>query len=129
MSTAEGNIRAKQNGIEMENWVKAFYPNAVFDYKGAIDCTIEGIKAEVKSCQDLVTDKKYKHGLRAGRICFNSFQHEILLQEGGDYIVLVQKEGVPFLFYRFPAHIINLGTWEGNKCISWKELLFGGYLL
>lgn len=129
MSSAEGNILAKHNGISMESWVKAIYPSAIFDYKGVIDSSIDNVRVEVKSCQNLITDKSYKHGLRVGRICFNSYQHEILLKENGDYIILVQKEGVPFIFYRFPAHNLNMGSWEGNKCISWKELFFGGYLL
>ncbi|AKB78624.1 hypothetical protein MSHOH_2141 [Methanosarcina horonobensis HB-1 = JCM 15518] len=125
----EGNALASQNGCLMEHWIKALYPSAEFRYKGAIDCIIDGVRVEIKSCQEFIHDSEYKNNQRSGRICFNSQQHEILVLEGGDYIFLVHRNGNPFIFVRLPASSLSRSSWSGVKCVSWKTLLFGGVLI
>lgn len=120
------NIQAKVNGNLMESWVKALYPSAKFNYQGAIDCTIEGVKCEIKSCQTLTHDSHHANGLRSGRIVLNATQHEALCRSHGDYIALVHNAGNPFIIYRFPAKDLKLTLWEGNKSIAWKTFIFGG---
>lgn len=124
----DANILAKFNGTLMENWVKALYPQAVFNYLGAIDCIINGEKCEIKSCQDKIHDSHNSNGSRSGRICLNWDQHKALCNSNGDYILLVHKAGNPFLFYRFPARSVHLPEWNGVKSISWQTFIFGGLL-
>lgn len=127
-SVIDANILAKCNGNLMETWVKALYPQAVFNYLGAIDCTISGVKCEIKSCQDKTHDIHHSNGLRSGRIVLNIEQHKALCAAAGDYILLVHKTGNPFLFYRFPARSVHIKEWNGNKSITWQSFIFGGLL-
>lgn len=125
--TSDSNTLASHNGCEMENIIKALYPGAEFHYKGVIDFSINGVRVEVKSCQETIidnyTDKKHTGGLRSGRFCFTDFQHQTLIENNGDYIFLVHREGVPIFYFRVQARKLNLGKFTGVKAVCWKTLI------
>lgn len=123
--SSDSNAQALSNGHEMENIVKALYPGAEFRYKGLIDFSINGIRVEVKSCQDQINASGSPNGIRSGRFCFVDFQHEILLENNGEYIFLVHRDGVPIIYLRVPANKLKLGKWTGVKAICWKTVIKG----
>jgi hypothetical protein len=121
----ESNALASQNGIKMENIIKALYPGVRFEYQGLIDLSINGVRVEIKSCQEYVTDNSVKSTLRSGRFCFFDIQHETLIENAGEYIFLVQREGIPLIYVRVPAQKIKLGKFTGVKSLCWKTIIQG----
>lgn len=117
------NALASRNGCNIEHIITTLYPGAEFDYKGLIDLTINGIRCEIKSCQSSVKDSHNSGGSRCGRFVFNEEQHLSLIENEGEYIFIVHKEGVPFLYYRVPARNVVLSKFAGLKCVSWKTVL------
>jgi len=122
---AAGNLTAAQNGITMENIIRALYPQAEFEYRGLIDLSIDGVRVEIKSCQDKTKDNHNSAGTRSGRFCFNDLQHQELIENSGEYILLVHRGGIPFLYFRVPAHCLDLGEFSGIKSVCWKTLIGG----
>ncbi|MDI9395792.1 MAG: hypothetical protein QM426_10460 [Euryarchaeota archaeon] len=123
--TAESNTRAANNGVEMENIIKALYPGARFEYKGVIDFTINGVKVEVKSCQDFIHASGSYGGIRSGRFCFNDLQHQTLIENAGEYILMVHRSGIPIIYLRVPARKLKLGKFTGVKAVCWKTIIKG----
>lgn len=123
MAPESSNALASQNGCNMESIVKALYPGAEFDYKGLIDFSINGVRVEVKSCQDTITDSSTSTGKRSGRFCFSDIQHQTLIENAGDYILLVHREGTPFFYFRVPATKLTLGKWTGVKAVCWRTAI------
>jgi len=123
--SVESQTAAAQNGCNMENIVKALYPGARFEYTGLIDFSIDGVRVEVKSCQDKVFDNSLSGGTRSGRFCFSDLQHQTLIENSGEYILLVHREGVPIIYVRVPARKLNLGKWTGVKAVCWKTAIKG----
>lgn len=111
----------------MENVIKILYPEAKFEYTGIIDFTIDGVKVEVKSCQDKVIDNSFSGGTRSGRFCFSDLQHQTLIENSGEYILLVHKKCVPIVYVRVPASKLQslLGNWTGIKSVTWKTVIKG----
>jgi hypothetical protein len=124
MST-ESQTAAAQNGCNMENIVKALYPGARFEYTGLIDFSIDGVRVEVKSCQDKVYDNSLSGGTRSGRFCFSDLQHQNLIENSGEYILLVHKNSVPIVYVRVPASKLQLGKFTGIKSVCWKTAIKG----
>lgn len=124
MST-ESQTAAAQNGCNMENIVKALYPGARFEYTGLIDFSIDGVRVEVKSCQDKVSDSSVSTRSRTGRFCFSDLQHQTLIENSGEYILLVHREGVPIIYVRAPAKKLQLGKFSGVKAVCWKTAIKG----
>ena len=125
MNSTESNALASNNGIEMENIIKALYPGAHFEYKGIIDFSIDGVRVEVKSCQEYINASGSHEGIRSGRFCFTDLQHQTLLENSGEYILLVHRGGVPIIYLRVPAQKIKLGKFSGVKAVCWKTALKG----
>ncbi len=123
--TTESQTAAATNGCKMETIIRSLYPGAQFEYTGLIDFTIDGVKVEVKSCQEKVYDNSLSGGVRSGRFCFSDLQHQTLIENSGEYILLVHKEGVPILYIRVPARKLKLGTWTGVKSVCWKSAIKG----
>jgi hypothetical protein len=120
----ESNAIASQNGCEMENIIKILYPGAQFEYRGLIDLHINGKPVEIKSCQMRTIDRSHGNNKsRSGRFIFIDFQHQHLLENNGEYILLVHEESVPILYFRVPAHILNLSPFSGSKCITWQSIV------
>ncbi|WP_048065456.1 hypothetical protein [Methanosarcina acetivorans] len=123
----ESNALASNNGIEMENIIKALYPEAEFHYKGIIDFSIDGVQVEVKSCQekinDTFSDKKHRGKPRSGRFNFSDLQHQTLIENSGEYIFLVHRGGIPIIYLRVPAVKLNLGEFTGVKAVCWRTIL------
>lgn len=109
----------------MEHIVQTLNPSADFEYCGLIDFTIDSVKVEVKSCQEKTTDASLKSKIRNGRFCFRAEQHKALVEQQGDYILIVQKAGTPFIYIRVPAKKLKLGSWNGEKHLSWKTAIKG----
>jgi hypothetical protein len=109
----------------MENIIKALYPGAHFEYKGIIDFSIDGVRVEVKSCQEYINASGNHNGIRSGRFCFNDLQHQTLIENSGEYILLVHRGGVPIIYLRVPAQKIKLGKFSGVKAVCWKTALKG----
>jgi len=124
MST-ESQTAAATNGCKMEAIIKALYPGAHFEYTGLIDFSIDGVRVEVKSCQEKVSDNSLNHGSRSGRFCFSDLQHQTLIENSGEYILLVHKSGVPIIYVRVPASKLQLGKWTGVKAVCWKTAIKG----
>lgn len=124
-SDSLGNLTASQNGCTMESIIRTLYPGADFDYKGLIDLTINGVRVEIKSCQDKIKDNHNSAGTRSGRFCFKDIQHQELIENQGEYILLVHRDGVPFLYFRVPANCLDLGNFTGIKSVCWKTLITG----
>lgn len=122
---SESNALAASNGYEMENIIKALYPGAHFEYKGVIDFTINGVRVELKSCQDCVIDASHSSGFRSGRFVFSDLQHKILIENNGDYIFLVQHGGIPVFYARVPARKVKLGKFSSTKAVCWKTVIRG----
>jgi hypothetical protein len=125
--TTESQTAAATNGCQMEAIVRALYPGAKFEYTGLIDFTINGVRVEVKSCQDKVYDSSTSGGTRSGRFCFSDLQHQTLIENSGEYILLVHREGVPIIYVRVPASKLQslLGTFSGVKAVCWKTAIKG----
>lgn len=119
----ESNILAAHNGIEMENIIKSLYPGAIFEYKGIIDFSINGVRVEVKSCQETINASGNTNGHRSGRFCFTDFQHQTLIENCGEYIFLVHKENIPVVYLRVPARKLKLGKFAGVKAVCWKSIV------
>lgn len=119
----ESNALASSNGCAMEEFIKALYPDAEFHYKGVIDFTIDGIRVELKSCQEFINDSNHSSGRRSGHFCFNDLQHLTLVENNGDYAFLVQRGGIPIFYVRIPASKINLGEFSGVKAVCWKTII------
>lgn len=124
MST-ESNTLASANGCEMEDIIKALYPGAKFEFKGVIDFLIDGVRVEVKSCQEYVIDNSAAHSVRSGRFCFTDLQHQTLLENSGEYIFLVHRSGVPIFYTRVQAARLKLGKFHGVKSVCWKTAIRG----
>jgi hypothetical protein len=126
MST-ESQTAAATNGCRMESIIRALYPEGTFEYTGLIDFTIDGARVEVKSCQDRVYDNSLSGGARSGRFVFSDLQHQTLLENKGDYILLVHKDGVPIVYIRVPASKLQtlLGGFSGTKAVCWKTAIKG----
>jgi hypothetical protein len=124
--SSESNALASQNGCRMEDLIKTLYPGATFDYLGLVDLTINGVRVEIKSCQDKIKDSNNSGGTRSGRFCFKDLQHKELVENAGEYIFLVQREGIPFLYFRVPARCIDPGEFSGVKSVCWKTIIQGG---
>jgi hypothetical protein len=123
--SVESQTAAAQNGRNMENIVKALYPGARFEYTGIIDFSIDGVRVELKSCQDKVFDNSNSGGTRSGRFVFSDLQHQTLIENSGEYILLVHRERVPIIYVRVPARKLNLGKWTGVKAVCWKTAIKG----
>jgi len=121
----ESNALASQNGIEMENIIKALYPGAHFEYKGIIDFLIDGVRVEVKSCQEFIHASGNYDGIRSGRFCFNDLQHQTLIENNGEYVFLVHRGGVPIFYVRIQASKLKLGRFSGTKAVCWKTIIRG----
>lgn len=119
----ESNTLAAHNGIEMENIIKALYPGAEFHYKGVIDFSIDGVEVELKSCQEFINDKNNSTGKRSGHFCFSDLQHRALIENNGEYIFLVQREGIPVFYARVQASKLKLGKFSGVKAVCWKTAI------
>jgi len=124
MST-ESQTAAAQNGCNMERIIQQLYPGAKLEYTGLIDATIDGVRVEIKSCQDHVKDSSTSGGTRSGRFVFNEEQHKTLIENSGEYIFLVHTAGVPFLFFRVPARNVTLSEFSGVKSVCWKTIITG----
>ena len=124
-SNDAGNLAAAQNGVTMEGIIKTLYPGAEFSYLGLVDLLIDGVPVEIKSCQDRIRDTSNAGGSRTGRFCFKDVQHQALIENGGEYIFLVHKQGVPFLYFRVPAYCVDLPAFTGVKSVCWKTLITG----
>jgi hypothetical protein len=111
----------------MEAIVRALYPGAKFEYTGLIDFSINGVRVEVKSCQDKVHDSSLSGGSRSGRFVFSDLQQQTLIENRGEYILLVHKEGVPIVYIRVPASKLQtiLGKFSGVKAVCWKTAIKG----
>ncbi|AKB79108.1 hypothetical protein MSHOH_2625 [Methanosarcina horonobensis HB-1 = JCM 15518] len=107
----------------MENIIKSLYPEAEFHYKGVIDFVIDGVKVENKSCQEYINATGNHNGMRSGRFCFDALQHQTLIEQGGDYSFLVQKDSNPIFFARVHAKNLKLGKWSGVKAVCWKTIM------
>lgn len=125
MAAESSNAIAASNGCEMENIVKALYPGARFEYRGLIDFSIDGVRVEVKSCQDSITDNSHPSRSRSGRFCFSDLQHQTLIENSGEYILLVQRDGIPIIYVRVPAWKLKLGKFSGVKSVCWKTAIMG----
>lgn len=123
--SVESQTAAAQNGCTMEGIIKQLYPGAKLEYTGLIDATIDGIRVEIKSCQEHVKDSNNSGGTRSGRFVFNEEQHKILIESNGEYIFLVQNAGIPFLFFRVPARNISLPDFSGIKSVCWRSIIKG----
>ncbi|AKB47409.1 hypothetical protein MSKOL_1632 [Methanosarcina sp. Kolksee] len=123
--TTESQTAAAQNGCTMENIIKQLYPGAKLEYTGLIDATINGVRVEIKSCQEHVRDSNNSGGTRSGRFVFNEEQHKALIENNGEYIFLVHTAGVPFLFFRVPARNVPLPEFTGVKSLCWKSIITG----
>lgn len=123
--TPESNQLAASNGCEMENIIKALYPGAEFNYKGVIDFSIDGVRVEVKSCQELINASGNHDGIRSGRFCFKDIQHQTLIENNGEYIFLVHRGGIPIIYLRVPAVKLKLGNFTGVKAVCWKTIIRG----
>lgn len=120
MST-ESQTAAAQNGCNMERIIQQLYPGAKLEYTGLIDATINGVRVEIKSCQEHVRDSNNSGGTRSGRFVFNEEQHKALIENNGEYIFLVHTAGVPFLFFRVPARNVLLSEFSGIKSVCWRS--------
>ncbi|WP_440947872.1 hypothetical protein ACSAZL_06385 [Methanosarcina sp. T3] len=121
----ESNQLAASNGCEMENIIKALYPGAEFHYKGVIDFSIDGVRVEVKSCQELINASGSHDGIRSGRFCFKDIQQQTLIENNGEYIFIVHRGGVPIFYARIPAVKLKLGKFTGVKAVCWKTIIRG----
>jgi len=119
----ESQTAAATNGCTMEGIIKQLYPGAKLEYTGLIDATIDGVRVEIKSCQERVKDSNNSGGTRSGRFVFSEDQHKTLIENNGDYIFLVHNAGVPFLFFRAPAKNISLPDFSGIKSVCWKSII------
>lgn len=123
--SVESQTAAAQNGCTMEGIIKQLYPGAKLEYTGLIDATIDGVRVEIKSCQERVRDSSNSGGTRSGRFVFNEEQHKALIENNGEYIFLVQNSGVPFIFFRAPARNVTLSDFIGIKSVCWKSIIRG----
>lgn len=123
--TTESQTAASQNGCTMEGIIKQLYPGAKLEYTGLIDATINGVRVEIKSCQEHVRDSNNSGGTRSGRFVFNEEQHQALIENNGEYIFLVHNAGNPFLFFRVPARNVPLSEFTGIKSVCWKSIVTG----
>lgn len=121
----ESQTAASTNGCRMEAIIRALYPEGRFEYTGLIDFIIDGVRVEVKSCQDKVSDSSVSTGSRSGRFCFSDLQHQTLIENSGEYILLVHREGVPIIYVRAPASKLKLGKFSGVKAVCWKTAIKG----
>lgn len=125
MAAESSNALASSNGCEMENIIKALYPGAEFHYRGLIDFTINGVRVETKSCQESTVDNSHPSGSRSGRFVFDKLQHQTLIENSGEYILLVQRSGIPIIYVRVPASKLKLGKFSGVKSVCWKTAIMG----
>ncbi|WP_269849038.1 hypothetical protein [Methanosarcina horonobensis] len=116
----EGNTLASHNGCQMENIIKSLYPEAEFHYKGVIDFVIDGVKVENKSCQEYINATGNHNGMRSGRFCFDALQHQTLIEQGGDYSFLVQKDSNPIFSPGSMQKILSSGNGQGSKLSAGK---------
>ncbi len=125
--SVESQTLAAQNGCNMEHIIQALYPEAIFEYTGVIDFTINGVRVEIKSCQAQVHDSSTSGGTRSGRFVFNEEQHKTLIENSGEYILLVHKNSVPIVYIRVPASKLQntLGEFSGIKSVCWKSAIKG----
>ncbi|WP_440944983.1 hypothetical protein ACSAZL_12545 [Methanosarcina sp. T3] len=123
--SGSSNALASSNGCEMENIIKALYPGAEFHYKGIVDFVIDGVKVENKSCQEYINASGNHNGVRSGRFCFDSLQHQTLVENNADYSFIVQRDSKPIFFARIPARKLKLGKWTGVKAVCWKTIIRG----
>jgi hypothetical protein len=121
----ESNALAANNGCEMERIIQALYPGAHFEYKGIIDFSIDGVRVEVKSCQEFINASGNPEGIRSGRFCFTDIQHQTLIENSGEYILLVHRGGIPIIYVRVQASKIKLGKFSGVKAVCWKTAIKG----
>ncbi|AKB79092.1 hypothetical protein MSHOH_2609 [Methanosarcina horonobensis HB-1 = JCM 15518] len=119
----ESNALAARNGCLIEKIVRTLYPDAQFDYKGIVDLKINGQPVEIKSCQVSVSDHSHGSGTRSGRFAFSAEQHKSLIQNKGEYILMVHKSGEPFLFFRIPAAALKISEFSGVKSVCWKSVI------
>jgi len=119
------NATASHNGAEMEAFVRSMLPSATITAgKDGIDGDLEGVPLEIKSCQVCITDNSHPFtGKRSGRFVFSGDQHNALLESGGEYLLIVHKEGSPFLGFRAPASCLNLPDFTGNRAVSWRVIV------
>lgn len=123
--SVESQTAAAQNGCTMEHIIQRLYPNAKLEYTGIIDATIDGVRVEIKSCQDRVRDSNNSGGTRSGRFVFSEEQHKTLIENNGEYIFLVHNTGVPFIFFRVPARNVSLPNFSGIKSACWRSIIKG----
>lgn len=119
----ESNALAARNGCLIEKIVRTLYPDAQFDYKGLVDLQINGHPVEIKSCQISVSDQSHRTGIRSGRFAFSAEQHKSLIQNRGEYILMVHKNGEPFLFFRIQASALKIPEFSGIKSVCWKSIV------
>lgn len=122
VGNSESCTLSATNGCSMENIIKTLYPGAEFEYNGLIDLSINGKRVEIKSCQDRIKDSTSSTG-RSGRFIFRQEQHEALIENAGDYIFLVHKEGIPIIYVRAPACKIDLLKYKGSMSLCWKTVI------
>ncbi|AYK14498.1 MULTISPECIES: hypothetical protein [Methanosarcina] len=119
----ESNALASRNGCQIEEIIRTLYPGAQYDYRGIIDLHINGQPVEIKSCQAHVTDQSHGTGTRSGRFVFSAEQHQTLIENQGEYILVVHKDGTPFLYFRVPASALDLPDFTGIKSVCWKSAI------
>lgn len=118
------NATASHNGADMEAFARSLLPNAIITAGPEdIDGELYGVPLEVKSCQISITDNSHSKSRRSGRFVFSGLQHQALVDSGGEYLLLVHKDGLPFLAFRAPASSLNLPEFSGNRAISWRAIV------
>ena len=116
------NATASHNGAEMEDFVKSLLPGVNIT-GGHIDGEYQGVPLEIKSCQVCIIDASHPSGHRSGRFVFSGDQHKDLVNSEGDYLLVVHKDGSPFLGFRAPASCLDLPDFSGNRAVSWRVIV------
>lgn len=119
------NATASHNGAEMEAFARSMLPNATITAGNEdIDGNLGGVPLEIKSCQICIIDNSHTTtGKRSGRFVFSGDQHKALIEAGGEYLLIVHKEGSPFLGFRAPAFCLDLPDFTGNRAVSWRVIV------
>lgn len=119
------NATASHNGTDMEAFARSMLPNAtIIAGKEDIDGDLGGVPLEIKSCQVCIIDNSHPTTRkRSGRFIFSGDQHNALIESGGEYLLIVHKEGSPFLGFRAPASCLNLPNITGNRAVSWRVIV------
>jgi len=116
MMATEFKKRASQNGKIIEKKASKHFNNLKLIFK-LIDAELNGIPAEIKSCQEFITDKSRKNGLRHGRFRLHKHQHDELIRLNGVYLFIVHNDRIIKRMAVIPAKDVRF-----RQTVDWRSI-------